>query len=62
MSYDGHTQVVEDVCWNNHDGNLFASVSDDKRLMLWDIREKFPTSSIEAHMAEILSVQYSPFD
>ncbi len=38
--YEVHTQVVEDVCWNNFHGELFASVSDDKRLMLWDTREK----------------------
>ena len=30
--FEGHSQVVEDVCWNYLDGNSFASVSDDKRL------------------------------
>ena len=60
--YDAHTQVVEDVCWNHHDPNQFASVSDDKRLLLWDLREKAPVHNIEAHMAEIMSVDYSHFD
>ena len=54
--------MVEDVAWNCHNGNLFASVSDDKRLLLWDMRNGQPTSSIEAHMAEIMGVDYSPFD
>lgn len=54
--------MVEDVCWNKHDGNQFASVSDDKKLKIWDVRNKNPTNSIEAHVAEILSVDYSPFD
>ena len=54
--------MVEDVCWNNHDGNVFASVSDDKKLLIWDTREKEPVSNIEAHIAEIMSVDYSPFD
>jgi len=54
--------VVEDVCWNKHDGNQFASVSDDKKLKIWDMRNKNPANSIEAHVAEILSVDYSPFD
>jgi WD40 repeat protein len=30
--------VVEDVCWNHHDLNEFASVSDDKKLKIWDAR------------------------
>lgn len=54
--------MVEDVAWNCHDGNLFASVSDDKKLILWDLRDRQPSSNIEAHMAEIMSVDYSPFD
>jgi WD40 repeat protein len=54
--------VVEDVSWNCHDSTVFASVSDDKRLNLWDIRNSQPTSSIEAHMAEAMSVDFSPFD
>ena len=37
-SWDAHTQVVEDVCWNHHDLNEFASVSDDKKLKFWDAR------------------------
>lgn len=37
-------------------------MSDDKRLMIWDIRDKQPANSIEAHVAEIMSVDYSPFD
>lgn len=54
--------MVEDVCWNHNDENSFASVSDDRRLLLWDLRERAPVSSIEAHMAEIMCVDYSPFD
>jgi histone-binding protein RBBP4 len=37
-------------------------VSDDRRLLLWDMRDKLPSSTIEAHMAEIMCVDYSPFD
>ena len=53
---------MEDVAWNHHNGDLFASVSDDKRLILWDLRDKAPTQNIEAHVSEIMSVDYSPFD
>jgi histone-binding protein RBBP4 len=55
--------VVEDVAWNCHDATVFASVSDDKKLLLWDIRAgASPTNSIEAHMAEVMGVDFSPFD
>jgi len=54
--------VVEDVCWNHHEENEFASVSDDKKLKIWDIRQHNAAQSIDAHVAEIMSVDYSPFD
>ena len=62
ITFQAHSQVVEDVCWNQHDQNEFASVSDDKKLKIWDMRTKVETQSIEAHVSEIMSVDYSPFD
>ena len=37
-------------------------MSDDKRLLIWDFRNKDPVENIEAHINEIMSVDYSPFD
>ena len=59
---DAHSQVVEDVAWNYFDDGEFASVSDDKKLKIWDLRQKTPCLSVEAHVSEIMSVDYSPFD
>ena len=59
---NAHSQIVEDVCWNHHDSNEFASVSDDKKLKIWDTRQRGNAKSIDAHVAEIMSVDYSPFD
>jgi histone-binding protein RBBP4 len=42
--------------------NEFASVSDDKKLKIWDMRSQSASQSVEAHVAEILSVDYSPFE
>ena len=39
-TYTGHTNVVEDVAWHLHNSNLFGSVGDDCKLMIWDTREK----------------------
>ena len=59
---NAHAQVVEDVCWNHHNENEFASVSDDKKLKIWDMRERKAVKGIDAHVAAIMSVDYSPFD
>jgi len=37
-------------------------VSDDKTLMIWDKRCESPSQIVEAHVAEIMCVDYSPFD
>ena len=37
--YEKHTDVVEDVSWHKVNPNVFASVSDDKSLIIWDMRE-----------------------
>jgi WD40 repeat protein len=39
-TYRKHTDVVNDVDWEFYDGNVFASVSDDKFLCYWDNREQ----------------------
>ena len=62
VKWEAHTQVVEDVAWNHFSVNEFASVSDDKKMKIWDKRQQFCGQSIEAHVAEIMSVDYSPFE
>jgi WD40 repeat protein len=39
-TFTGHTSVVEDVAFHLHHANLFGSVGDDAKLMLWDLRER----------------------
>jgi len=57
--YSGHSSVVGDVDWHPTDENVFASVGDDKMLMLWDTRSaKDPSTKLEAHDREILSVAF----
>ena len=62
-NFEAHNSIVEDVAWNNFTENVFLSVGDDKKMKIWDTRNsKMPTSSIEAHVQEIMSVDCSPFD
>lgn len=46
-----------------HD-SLFGSVSDDKKLMIWDIRANHrdkPRHQLEAHTAEVNCLAFNPY-
>ncbi|KAJ3284232.1 Histone-binding protein rbbp4 [Borealophlyctis nickersoniae] len=61
--YTGHTAWVEDVAWSELIDPLFASVGDDKKLLLWDTRTptvRKPTFSVDAHAAEVNCVAFNP--
>lgn len=59
--FTGHTGVVEDASWHATQSDIFASVGDDRHLMLWDIRTgTSATASMEAHDAEVNAVAFSP--
>jgi histone-binding protein RBBP4 len=62
--YEGHTDVVEDVAWHVQHSHVFGSVGDDRKLLLWDTRErdrKKPHQSVDAHLAEIHCVAFNPY-
>ena len=61
--YTGHTAWVEDVAWSETVDHLFASVGDDKKLMVWDTRNTSsskPLFAVNAHSAEINCVAFHP--
>ncbi|SAM02247.1 hypothetical protein [Absidia glauca] len=61
--YKGHTAGVEDVAWHSQADHLFASVGDDKRLMIWDTRKtgkENPVQNVVAHDAEVNCVAFAP--
>jgi WD40 repeat protein len=61
----GHTDVVEDVQWHNHNEHLFGSVGDDKQLLIWDLRQAPDATSskvVDAHSADINCLSFSKFD
>ncbi|ORZ33779.1 WD40-repeat-containing domain protein [Catenaria anguillulae PL171] len=63
--YRGHASVVGDVSWHHHQPSIFASVGDDRKLLLWDSRSTSATapslSVPDAHAAEVNAVDCSPF-
>lgn len=62
--YKGHSSIVEDVAWHTHSKEVFASVGDDKQLLLWDTRGNAgavkPTARVQAHHAEVNAVAFAP--
>ncbi|KAJ2994112.1 Histone-binding protein rbbp4 [Globomyces sp. JEL0801] len=61
--YRAHTAWVEDVAWSPLISPLFASVGDDRKLMIWDTRTTAQTKanfSVDAHSAEINCVAFNP--
>uniref|UniRef100_A0A914Y8E6 Probable histone-binding protein lin-53 n=1 Tax=Panagrolaimus superbus TaxID=310955 RepID=A0A914Y8E6_9BILA len=62
--FKGHTAVVEDVAWHVLHEDIFGSVGDDRKLMIWDARapgSKEPTHTVEAHGAEVNCLSFNPF-
>lgn len=62
--YEGHSDVVEDVAWHNHHSSLFGSVGDDRKLLIWDVRDrdrKRALHSVDAHKGEVHCLAFNPY-
>lgn len=65
QKFSGHVGVVEDVAWHPHDVNLFGSVGDDKKLILWDFRKPSDggiRTQVDAHDAEVNCLSFNPYN
>lgn len=62
LSFEKHTATVEDVAWHAKDPDMAASVGDDQRLCLWDVRDASKTvKTVEkAHGSDINCVAFNP--
>ncbi|KAL7285584.1 hypothetical protein ACG7TL_000688 [Trametes sanguinea] len=57
----GASEDTTDVDWHATEDYTFASVGDDKMLMLWDTRDASkPAAQLQAHEREILAVAFTP--
>lgn len=62
-TYEEHKNTVMDVAWNPDNRSLFASVSDDHFLNLYDMRApagQAVTGRMEVHNSEINALAYNP--
>ena len=53
MLVQDHGSVVEDVSWHLKNDNLFGSVGDDCKLMIWDLRTNKHEQSAVVHEKEV---------
>ncbi|CAL8100321.1 unnamed protein product [Orchesella dallaii] len=64
-TFRAHEDVVEDVDWHPEQKHLFASVGDDKRLILWDTRGAVSEEAVfigkDVHERDVNAVSFSPF-
>lgn len=61
----GHNSVVEDVDWSKHHGHVYASVGDDRQMLIWDARDNTnqPSKRVQnAHNEDVNCVQFNPFN
>ena len=70
-TYEGHTDVVNDVAWHPLQQHTFGSVGDDRVVALWDARcsgggggsSGGPATKIaDAHAADINCISFNPFE
>jgi WD40 repeat protein len=59
---NSHTSIVEDISWSEFYTNALASVGDDRKIIIWDLRQSGPSHVIEAHIHEINSVDFNKHD
>lgn len=60
-TYTNHTNVVNDVSFNKINSNVFASVGDDRQIIMQDIRNP-KTTVFNGHTSDILSVEFNYFN
>lgn len=51
LTFSGHHDIVWDVAWSSKDSEVFASVGQDQRLLLWDSRQPEAISAIRDNVS-----------
>ncbi|EGR27354.1 multicopy suppressor of ira1, putative, partial [Ichthyophthirius multifiliis] len=63
ITFQKNKECVEDVSWQKNQTNIFGSVSDDKTIMIWDLRQQQYCQVIEnGHEGEIYCIDFNSFN
>lgn len=52
-TYSDHRANVNDVSWHHSYQNMFGSVANDRKLILWDTRSKHACNIVHAHASDV---------